>query len=179
MAKRNYFAEAKELNISYNKIAKDIGLNARLVAQIAKGEKELPKGLYETARNVSRRAHYSSARKAGIPASRIPGKRPLNVEDYDEESYNKSPDLRRQIVPELNKEINRVVTIIDHLQDKWNRGFEFYKRDPQAWKDRTKTVGKNGRIYYRKPPHKISRNEIKLRIEKGLKFKSVEEIENY
>ena len=64
---RNYIAELKSTGVSYNKIAKQTDVSASTISRIARGEKLLNSSskLYKNVRNISRRAGYQEAKKAG------------------------------------------------------------------------------------------------------------------
>lgn len=65
---RNYLHEAHQLGVSIPQLAKQLGVKRGVASAIVKGTASVPKGKFEVARNIARRADYGYLRKGNIPA---------------------------------------------------------------------------------------------------------------
>ncbi len=148
---RNYIAELRLLGKSLTSIASELNRSPSTISRWAAGKTSPPSGLYEPIRNVSRRYMYKTMREAGFTPSKAGGR-------------------RRFIPARITKDISGIERIIDTLYHDWNASYRAYKRNPKGWIKAHPN---------RKIPRETSKDEIRRRIEKGGKTKSVEELENY
>ena len=147
---RNYISEALSLGAKISSIAKELHVTQKQV----RGWQLVkpPRQFYEPIRNIARRTTYQYLRKAGFP------------------SY-KATEFRRAAHPEAVADVEWLNKIVDTLYNDWNLGYKSYMKNPAGW------IAAHPN---RKIPHETTRDEIKRRIELGLKRgKSKEEIENY
>ena len=149
---RNYISEISKLGVSHRDIATQLNVPIRQVHHWASGKFKPPKSLYEPIRNITRKTVYRYLRQAGYPSSKASG-------------------FRRLVHPEAVADVDWLNMIIDTLYKDWNSSYLAYMRNPKKWIEAHPN---------RKIPQETSRDEVKRRIEKGIKRgKSKEEIENY
>ena len=149
---RNYVAEILSLGADIRSVAKALRVSKKQVTGWQIGMSRPPKNLYEPIRNIARRTTYQYLRKAGFPSF-------------------KASSFRRLPHPEAVADVSWFDLIINTLYKDWNSRYLAYKANPAGWI----AAHPNAKI-----PRETSRDEIKRRIEKGIRRgKSKEEIENY
>ena len=149
---RNYLQEAISLGANLRSVARELKVTQKQVTGWQLGMGKPPKRLYEPVRNIARRTVYHHLRKAGYP------------------SY-KASEFRRISQPEAVADIEWLNRVVDVLYNDWNLSYRAYMANPEGWIK----AHPNKKI-----PTETSREEVKRRIEKGLKRgRSKEEIENY
>lgn len=149
---RNYIAELHALGKTFTSIARELNRHPSTISRWSLGIGRPPKTLYEPIRNIARRTTYQYLRKAGYPSYR-------------------AAEFRRLPHPEAAADIDWLNNIIDILYNDWNASYRAYMANPEGWIKAHPN---------RKIPTETSREEIRRRIEKGIKRgKSKEEIENY
>jgi len=149
---RNYIAEVLSLGGDLRSIAKELKTTKKQISAWEIGLGKPPKRLYEKVRNISRRTTYKYLRQAGYPSA-------------------KASSFRRIPHPEAAADVDWLNMVVDTLYNDWNFSYRAYMANPEAWI----AAHPNKKI-----PTEISRDEVKRRIEQGIKNgKSKEEIENY
>jgi DNA-binding Lrp family transcriptional regulator len=138
-----------------------LGLSNKQISAIYSGIEKAPRGDYEALRNFRRRETTKALHTSGY-----------EIREAGEKTGEKI-DYRRLSFSDVAEKTERIERIIDTLHGEWNTA-----------KDKYNAMSPDEKRAYRAKhgghsPRGISRSEVARRIRRGLKSKSIEEIENY
>lgn len=157
---RNYILEAHQLGKSYKQIALELGKTTSSLKKLRDMPVSSDSALYESIRNVYRRANYANLRSKGFTSRLARTHRRL-------QPLRKAPAVKW-----LN-------TVTESLYNRWNESYFELKFDRGNWiRNHPNFVDADGKIT--RFPKYVSKEEIQRRIEVAQRRgKSPEEIENY
>jgi len=141
---RNYLWELKQLDYTYNSIAGTLGVSPSTIGRWVKaGGVSSKSASYGAIRNLHRNAITKNLTDQGIHGAFVSANRRMPLED-------------------LLKLPGRITDVAGRLTDAWNRPYNNYMKDPDAWQ--IKFPG-------RKPPKQFELSEVEKRVKKAMSHK--------
>jgi hypothetical protein len=142
---RNYLWELKQLGHTYKSIAGALGVSPSTVSRAVKaGGVSSKSASYGAIRNLHRNAITKNLTDQGIHGAFVSANRRMPIED-------------------LMQLPGKIADVATKLKDAWNRPYENYKKDPDAW--HIKFPDKKD------PPHEFTQKEVEDRVKKALSQK--------
>lgn len=98
---RNYIAESIKSGTSVKQIASELKISQKWVNYYAENDVSLPKKIYESARNISRRSAYQYLRQHGFDPQQA-------------KQRQRSPS------PEINADVEFIDDVVENIYYRWN-----------------------------------------------------------